>query len=278
MRIIQAICEVVYQGRCKTFLPKSCRLIVIKDDDTVLIHANTGTKPINYMPKVQAISYATERSEDGTTELPTLLVSNAHEILRIRLYQIVADNTYDFPEDEGNISALEKHQSEDELQGWIVQHFHEEFDEHGVQFVCREFETGKGPVDLLGFSPAQQQIALIEVKRHAKLKDAYQVLRYKHAADEIYATLAAQGIDAFQAYSSKRTASIGIVDIEHSITLPAESLRHPMMFLLAETFTSGASEECEKNGIITIKTHAFSKEKPSKEKRNKKSSKEETDE
>lgn len=258
MRIIQATCEVVYDGRCRTFLPRSRRLIMMKDDDTVLVHANVGTKPINYMPKVTDISYVTEQSEDGTRELPTMVVGNAHETLHIRLYDVIKEDTYDFPQDDGGIESLVKSRSEDDVQAWLVTHFEETFGKYGIDFVCREFETGKGPVDLLGVSDDGTRLALIEVKRHAKLKDAYQVLRYRHATGEMHAMLSAKGVTEYDAYSHRTTSGdIGHVPQDSPVTLDVGTLENPMMFLVAERFTSGAVSECEKNGIITVRTHAF---------------------
>lgn len=257
MRIIQAKCEVVYEGRCMTFLPPAERLIIMKDDDTVLVHGNTGVKPINYMPKVTGIEHTMERTNDSMAMLPTMVVSNLHESLHIRMYEVIRDDTYEFPEGTGGLDELQKRQSEDELQGWLADHFDTVFGGYGVSFVCREFETGKGPVDLLGMSSKDDSIALIEVKRHAKLKDVYQVLRYKHAAGEQYALLTAQGMDKFPAYSRKTSIATGSLPKQEAIMLPTQALKKPLLFLVAERFTSGADTECEKNGVIAITTHAL---------------------
>ena len=257
MRIIQARCEVVYEGRCLTFLPPAERLVIMKDDDTVLVHGNTGVKPINYMPKVTGIEHTMERTNDGTGTLPTMVVTNLHESLHIRMYEVIRDDTYEFPEGTGGLGELQKRQSEDELQGWLADNFDTVFGGYGVSFVCREFETGKGPVDLLGTSSKDGSIALIEVKRHAKLKDVYQVLRYKHAAGEQYALLTAQGMDEFPAYSRKTSIATGSLSKQDAVMLPTSSLRKPLLFLVAECFTSGAETECEKNDVIAITTHAL---------------------
>jgi len=44
-----ARCEIEYEGRAKSFLPKGDRLIIVKSDGTLLIHQPTGNRPINYM-------------------------------------------------------------------------------------------------------------------------------------------------------------------------------------------------------------------------------------
>ena len=48
MRLIVARCEVTYTGRLSAFLPESTRLLMLKEDGSVLIHADSGGfKPLN---------------------------------------------------------------------------------------------------------------------------------------------------------------------------------------------------------------------------------------
>jgi endonuclease len=39
VRLIVARCEVTYTGRLSAYLPESTRLLIVKDDGAVLIHA-----------------------------------------------------------------------------------------------------------------------------------------------------------------------------------------------------------------------------------------------
>ena len=58
MRLIVARCEVAYSGRLSAFLPESTRLLILKDDGSVLVHADAGGyKPLNWMtpPTVMAM-------------------------------------------------------------------------------------------------------------------------------------------------------------------------------------------------------------------------------
>ena len=50
MRLIIARCSVAYVGRLTAHLPVATRLIIIKSDSTVLIHADSGSKALNWMP------------------------------------------------------------------------------------------------------------------------------------------------------------------------------------------------------------------------------------
>ncbi len=48
MRLIVARCEVRYSGRLSAVLPEALRLLVLKADGSVLVHADTGGfKPLN---------------------------------------------------------------------------------------------------------------------------------------------------------------------------------------------------------------------------------------
>ena len=50
MRLIVARCEVRYSGRLSTVLPEALRLLMLKSDGSVMVHADTGGyKPENSM-------------------------------------------------------------------------------------------------------------------------------------------------------------------------------------------------------------------------------------
>jgi hypothetical protein len=48
VRVIVARCEVTYTGRLTAYLPESTRLLIVKADGSVLVHADAGGyKPLN---------------------------------------------------------------------------------------------------------------------------------------------------------------------------------------------------------------------------------------
>ena len=50
MRLIVARCEVRYSGRLSAVLPEALRLIMVKSDGSVMVHADHGGyKPSNWM-------------------------------------------------------------------------------------------------------------------------------------------------------------------------------------------------------------------------------------
>jgi endonuclease len=42
MRLLVARCEVTYSGRLNAYLPESTRLLILKADGSVLVHADAG--------------------------------------------------------------------------------------------------------------------------------------------------------------------------------------------------------------------------------------------
>ena len=61
MRLIVARCEVRYSGRLNALLPEALRLLMIKSDGSVMVHADTGGfKPSNWMTAPTVIE-----EEDG---------------------------------------------------------------------------------------------------------------------------------------------------------------------------------------------------------------------
>jgi RecB family endonuclease NucS len=58
VRRIVARCEVVYTGRLTAVLPEALRLLMVKSDGSVMVHADTGGyKPSNWSLTVP-VSYA----------------------------------------------------------------------------------------------------------------------------------------------------------------------------------------------------------------------------
>ena len=68
MRLIVARCEVAYSGRLSAFLPESTRLLILKDDGSVLVHADAGGyKPLNWMTPETVIEEEGEPSSASSS-------------------------------------------------------------------------------------------------------------------------------------------------------------------------------------------------------------------
>ena len=90
MRLVVARCEVTYSGRLSAFLPESTRLLMLKADGSVLVHADAGGyKPLNWMtpptvveeePGQLVIRKRAGKSEDRL-EVRLLLVIKVNQVL-----------------------------------------------------------------------------------------------------------------------------------------------------------------------------------------------------
>ncbi|MEA2024748.1 MAG: endonuclease NucS [Actinomycetota bacterium] len=163
MRIVVADCTVNYAGRLAAHLPRATRLIIIKADGSLLVHAEAGAyKPLNWM---NAPNHLVE--EDGRW----FLTNGKGEQLTIDLHEIHMDTTVELGEDPG----LQKDGVEFELQRLLAEQ--PEAIEEGLTLIRREYPTPVGPVDLLCRDGAGHTVA-IEVKRRGEIDGVEQLTRY----------------------------------------------------------------------------------------------------
>ncbi|HEX9713479.1 MAG TPA: endonuclease NucS [Actinomycetota bacterium] len=167
MRLVVADCSIDYAGRLTAHLPMARRLIIVKADGTVVVHADQGHKALNWMSPPCAIA---ERP-DGWT-----VTGAKGETLDIAIAEIHADIAYHLGREPG----LLKTGSEAELQMLLAQQ--PEVIEAGARLIQREYPTDLGPVDLLLRSAADETL-VVEVKRVAELAAVEQLSRYLERLD-----------------------------------------------------------------------------------------------
>ena len=167
MRLIVARCEVVYTGRLvQALLPEALRLIMVKSDGSVLVHADHGGyKPSNWMTPPTVIEQDPEgivvRKRAGATE----------DRLDIRIAEVLSDVEHDM----GEAAALEKDGVEAHLQELLGER--PEWCGEGFRLVRREWPTDIGPVDLMCRDPEDGWIA-VEIKRIGTIDAVEQLTRY----------------------------------------------------------------------------------------------------
>ena len=166
MRLIVARCEVVYTGRLSAFLPASTRLVLVKADGSVLVHADAGGyKPLNWMTPPTAIE-----------EEPGLLVvrkraGKSEDRLEIRLLEVLSD----VEQEMGEAAPLEKDGVEAHLQELLAANPGALGEP--LRLVQREWPTDVGPVDLMCRDEDSGWVA-VEVKRIAEIDSVEQLSRY----------------------------------------------------------------------------------------------------
>lgn len=164
-----ARCQVDYVGRLTAHLPAARRLLLIKADGSVSIHADDRAyKPLNWMsPPCWLVEGTTD---DGEHALWTV-TNKAGEELRIRLLEIEHDSSHELGIDPG----LQKDGVEAHLQELLAEHVETLGD--GYTLVRREFPTAIGPVDLLCRDATGISVA-VEIKRRGEIDGVEQLTRY----------------------------------------------------------------------------------------------------
>lgn len=163
MRLVIARCSVDYEGRLSAHLPMATRLIMVKADGCVAIHADGGAyKPLNWMN-------APNRVIEGDTEWT--VTNPKGETLRITIEAVMSDSAHDLGTDPG----LQKDGVEAHLQELLADACHTL--ETGMVLVRREHRTEIGPVDLL-CTDAQGRSVAVEIKRRGEIDGVEQLARY----------------------------------------------------------------------------------------------------
>ena len=163
-----AVCSVEYAGRLQAHLPTATRLLVVKADGSVLVHADGGSyKPLNWMSP--PCTLREEVDDDGVV---TWVVSNrADEKLVITIDEVLHESMHDLGIDPG----LSKDGVEAHLQELLA--LHVDTFGSGWRLVRREYPTPIGPVDLLCRDATGGAVA-VEVKRRGEIDGVEQLTRY----------------------------------------------------------------------------------------------------
>ena len=169
MRLIVARCEVVYTGRLTANLPASTRLLILKSDGSVLVHADAGGyKPLNWMTPPTAIE---EEGEPLERIVVRKRAGKTEDRLEIRILEVLSDSSHEM----GEAAGLEKDGVERDLQ--IELAARPEVLGEALRLVRREWPTDIGPVDLMCRDPDDGWVA-VEVKRVAGIEAVEQLCRY----------------------------------------------------------------------------------------------------
>ncbi|MGA9715304.1 MAG: endonuclease NucS [Aeromicrobium sp.] len=169
MRLVIARCQVDYAGRLTAHLPLATRVIMVKNDGSVLIHSDGGSyKPLNWMSPPCTLREGI--ADDGVPEW-TVSATKTDDTLRIRLEEVLQDSSHDLGVDPG----LQKDGVEKHLQELLAEHTTALGS--GMSLVRREFMTAIGPVDLLCKDAGNSSVA-VEIKRRGDIDGVEQLSRY----------------------------------------------------------------------------------------------------
>lgn len=163
MRLVVARCSVDYVGRLTAHLPMAPRLLLVKADGSVSVHADDRAyKPLNWMSPPCRL----------TTSEDTWEVENkAGEKLIITIEEILHDSSHELGADPGLVKdGVEAH-----LQKLLAEQVEVLGD--GYTLIRREHPTPIGPVDLL-CRDADGGVVAVEIKRRGEIDGVEQLTRY----------------------------------------------------------------------------------------------------
>ena len=209
MRLIVARCEVRYTGRLTALLPESNRLLMLKSDGSVLVHADAGGyKPLNWMTPPTVI-------EEEGDPLDRLVVRKRAGRSEDRLEIVVHEVLSDVAHEMGEAAPLAKDGVERDLQEALAA-WPDALGE-GLRLVRREWPTDIGPVDLM-CREGEEWVA-VEIKRVGTIDAVEQLSRYLERIREDAAKAGCRGILAAQriqpqAATLAAARGIGCVEID----------------------------------------------------------------
>ncbi len=175
MRLIVARCSVIYSGRLDAFLPESLRLIMVKADGSVLVHADAGGyKPLNWMTPPTVIEEIPADGESPAAMIVRKWAGKTEDRLQITLTEVLSDVDHEMGLPDGD-AALSKDGVEAHLQELLADQPH--WCGEGLRLVRREWPTDIGPVDLMCRDLEDEWVA-VEIKRVAGIEAVEQLARY----------------------------------------------------------------------------------------------------
>jgi RecB family endonuclease NucS len=183
VRLVIARCQVDYAGRLTAHLPMAPRLLLVKADGSVSVHADDRAyKPLNWMSPP---CWLTEEPGVWTVR------NKADESLVITIDEVLHDSSHELGVDPGLVKdGVEAH-----LQELLAAH-PETFGD-GWTLVRREYMTAVGPVDLLCRDGDGGHVA-VEIKRRGEIDGVEQLTRYLELMNRDPLLAPVQGVFAAQ--------------------------------------------------------------------------------
>ena len=168
MRLVVATCQVDYAGRLTAHLPMATRVLMLKADGSVLVHADGGSyKPLNWMSPPCSLREGV--TDEGQIEW--VVTSKTDDTLRILIETVHHDSLHELGIDPG----LQKDGVEKHLQALLAEH--PSTLSPGLSLVRREYPTAIGPVDLMCRDADGLSVA-VEIKRRGEIDGVEQLTRY----------------------------------------------------------------------------------------------------
>ncbi|MDY5584631.1 MAG: endonuclease NucS [Arcanobacterium sp.] len=175
MRIVIADCSVDYSGRLDAHLERATRVLMLKADGSLLVHADGGSyKPLNWMSPPCVFSELDVPPEDqqaGVEQIWEVRHTKTDDKLVVRIFHTHSE----IEQALGAEPGLVKDGVEAHLQKLLAEQVHLIADD--VELIRREYPTPIGPVDLMVRHASGEYLA-VEVKRRGEIDGVEQLTRY----------------------------------------------------------------------------------------------------
>lgn len=175
--IIVGECRVDYEGRAASRLEPGERLVIIKQDGSVLVHRPTGYSPVNWQPSTSVVEVMYKPGvgvvlhavREKPREYLTIVFTKIQLIAAGRLRDLGEFTMYLGEADMRDILAKSP---------WLI--------EEGLRVIAVEKPVGDGYVDIYGVDSSGRHV-LVELKRVTATKEAVlQLYRYVEAYKSEY--------------------------------------------------------------------------------------------
>jgi RecB family endonuclease NucS len=166
--VLGCTCEVRFSGRAQSFLASGDRIVLIKSDNTVIVHQPVGNAPVNYMKPSAAIHVFFE-ADRLVLQAQNLVLKDYMDIIVHRLHFFSSGRLE-------NGASIIVTGTERDMADMI--YANPSLIEHGFKPVSMEEQTKYGFIDVFGYDKSNV-LTVVECKRYvADLKAVDQLRRY----------------------------------------------------------------------------------------------------
>ena len=173
--ILVGLMEVFYEGRASSSLGAGERLLLIKQDGSLLVHRPTGYEPVNWQPPGSLIDVFLR---DGALVIEARRIS-PQEVLRVIVKKVYSIDTYRLKDS----AEFAMYATEEEMKKAIL--LEPSLIEEGFKPVEEERRAGQaGFIDILGVD-SSGNLVVVEIKRrNATTEDVKQLLSYANEIEK----------------------------------------------------------------------------------------------
>ncbi len=212
--IFSASCEVLYKGRAESYLAEGERIIIIKQDKTLLIHQPKNSLPINYM-KENTNYFVTKKQ--GSVIIKATNTKYKEE-MQVIVHKVFFIKTIRLEDNQKLVLSG----TERDMADMIIKN--PELIEEGFKPLSKEEHTRYGFIDVFGYDK-NNNFVVIETKRYVgDLKAVSQLRRYVERIKKLKGLKKVRGILACPRITPNALRMLQDFGFEYKRVLPPKYL------------------------------------------------------